>query len=156
LGVKVRRLTRKIHRLDEYGVVNYHPLFLFAAAFTVLYGLIALLSFPLVWFESQGGESANILNYADAFWTLQMAASTIGFGDFYPVTQGGRALVALIFYVGVGLVGFLGAILASGFFGFAETSVKNRELRKQNQEILEHNRLIERKLDALIEQISKP
>ena len=84
-----------------------------------------------------------------------MAASTIGFGDFYPVTQGGRALVALIFYVGVGLVGFLGAILASGFFGFAETSVKNRELRKQNQEILEHNRLIERKLDALIDQISK-
>ena len=79
--------------------------------------------------------------------------TTIGFGDFYPVTLGGRSLVALVFYFGVGLVGFIGAILANSFFGFAETSVKNRELRRQNQEILEHNQALERKLDQIIERL---
>lgn len=82
-----------------------------------------------------------------------MSASTIGFGDFYPVSLGGRTLVALVFYFGVALVGFIGALLASSFFGFAETSVKNRELRKQNQEILDHNRLLEQKIDRLISQL---
>ena len=59
----------------------------------------------------------------------------------------------LVFYFGVGLVGFIGAILANGFFGFAETSVKNRELRRQNQEILEHNQALERKLDQIIQRL---
>jgi len=67
------------------------------------------------------------------------------------VTLGGRTLVAIVFYFGVGLVGFIGAILASIFFGFAETSVKNRELRKQNESILAHSYELERKLDRLLE-----
>ena len=150
----VERIKAKLKHQDEFGVINYNNSFLFLAAFALLYTLIALLAVPLLWFETtQGGDSANITTYADAFWTLQMSASTIGFGDFYPVTLGGRSLVALVFYLGVGLVGFIGAILASGFFGFAETSVKNRELRKQNQEILEHNQMLERKLDRLIERL---
>jgi voltage-gated potassium channel len=150
--VLVKQIKAKLKHEDEFGVINYHAGFLFISAFCLLYGLIALLALPLVWFEtSYGGESANILTYADAFWTLQMSASTIGFGDFYPVTLGGRTLVALVFYFGVGLVGFIGAILASSFFGFAETSVKNRELRKQNETILAHSYELERKLDRLLE-----
>ena len=150
----VERIKAKLKHQDEFGVTNYHNGFLFLAAFALLYLLIAVLALPLLWFEThQGGESANILTYADAFWTLQMSASTIGFGDFYPVTLGGRSLVALVFYFGVGLVGFIGAILANSFFGFAETSVKNRELRRQNQDILEHNRALERKLDQIIQRL---
>ena len=72
---------------------NYTTLFLGCIALTLLYSCIALLSFPLLWLE-QASEHANILTYADAFWALQMSASTIGFGDFYPVTQGGRVIIA--------------------------------------------------------------
>lgn len=86
----VERIKTKLEHQDEFGVINYNNSFLFLAAFALLYTLIALLAVPLVWFETtQGGDSANITTYADAFWTLQMSASTIGFGDFYPVTLGG-------------------------------------------------------------------
>jgi voltage-gated potassium channel len=55
-----------------------------------------------------------------------------------------------MFYIGVGLVGFIGAQLVNKFVGFSDTNVKNRELRKQNAAILEHNKQLEVKIDQLI------
>ena len=82
-----------------------------------------------------------------------LSASTIGFGDFYPVTLGGRIIVALIFYIGVGMVGFVGAQFVKKFVGFSDTNVKNRELRKQNEEILNRNKQLEEKIDKLISDV---
>lgn len=145
---------RFIYSTDEYDVRNYSTLFLGTIALTLLYSCIALLSLPLLWFE-QAHPDANILNYADAFWALQMSASTIGFGDFYPVTQGGRVVVAAMFYIGVGIVGFIGAQIAGKLIGFADTNVRNRELRKQNEAILLHNQELEKKLDILIDRLEE-
>jgi voltage-gated potassium channel len=102
--------------------------------------------------------NANITTYTNAFWALQMSASTIGFGDYYPVTTAGRVVVMCMFYVGVGLMSFIGAQFINRFFGFSNTNVKNRELRKQNKEILDHNKHLEKKIDRLmsnIEQVMK-
>ncbi len=141
-----------IYSMDEYDVRNYRSRFLVLVSLGGLYGAIALLSLLLLQFE-QHAEGANIHNYADAFWALQMSASTIGFGDFYPVTLGGRTVVAVMFYIGVGMVGFIGAVFADKVLGFADTSVKNRELRRQNAEILEHSIELERKLGVLMERV---
>ena len=84
-----------------------------------------------------------------------MSASTIGFGDFYPVTLTGRIIVATMFYIGVGMVGFVGAQFVNKFVGFSDTNVKNRELRRQNKEIMEHNKVLEQKLDMLVEKLEK-
>lgn len=144
------RIKQRFSYTDEYGVINYHSGALTASAFVVLYAIIGLLAWPLLWFETHAVSPSNIENYADAFWTLQMSASTIGFGDFYPVSLGGRMIVATVFYLGVGLVGFIGTLLASKVFGFAETGIKNRELRRQNDDILAHNKALEQKLDSLL------
>ena len=56
-------------------------------------------------------------------------------------------------YIGVGIVGFVGAQIAGKLIGFADTNVKNRELRKQNEAILQHNLKLENKVDSLIEKI---
>ncbi|PCJ41331.1 MAG: voltage-gated potassium channel [Moraxellaceae bacterium] len=142
-------LSKRIYRTDEFEVRNYNMLFLTFVAVVILYLSIAVLAFLLLWAES-GAQGANIETYGDAFWTLQMSASTIGFGDYYPVTLGGRTIVAAMFYIGVGIVGFIGAQVADRFLGFADTNVKNRELRKQNEQILEHNKVLEKKLDKLL------
>ncbi|GHF85163.1 ion channel [Thalassotalea marina] len=138
--------------IDEFGVKNYNSLFLLIITVVVLYAIIAVLAIPLHQVESATSIS-NIKTYKDAFWTLQMSASTIGFGDFYPVTLEGRIIVAAMFYIGVGMVGFVGAQFVNKFVGFSDTNVKNRELRKQNAEILEHNKVLERKIDLLVDKI---
>lgn len=147
-------MKRWISHVDQYGVRNYHLGFLCVLAVLLLYGAIALSAPLLLWFEVKH-DSANIQNYADAFWTLQMSASTIGFGDYYPVSQGGRLIVAAMFYWGVGLVGFIGAVLADKVLGFADTSVLNRELRQQNTELMAHNRQLEEKLDRVLEMLAR-
>ena len=144
----------KTYTVDQYGVRNYNSFYLLIITLIVLYAIIALLSIPLYQIESAHPEG-NIKSFKDAFWTLQMSASTIGFGDFYPVTFHGRIIVAAMFYIGVGMVGFVGAQFVNKFVGFSDTNVKNRELRLQNKEILEHNKILEQKLDVLVDKIEK-
>lgn len=132
----------RISRTDEYGVVEYPLWFKILIAFSVLYLYISLMAFPLLSLEQSVG---NIKEYSDAFWVLQMSASTIGFGDFYPVTTEGRWIVALSFYVGVGLAGYIGSAIASAFTNLTDNSIQNRELRQQNAEILEQLKKIKEK-----------
>lgn len=147
-------IKQRVYSVDEFGVRNYHTSALAVLSVGFLYSVIAVMAYLLLHFELQSLD-ANITNYADAFWALQMSASTIGFGDFYPVTFGGRMVVAGMFYIGVGIVGFIGALIAERVLGFADTNVKNRELRKQNADILEHNIKLEKKLDKMIAHLEK-
>ena len=103
----------------------------------------------LVHFES-ASSNANITNFAEALWTLQVTVATIGFGDFYPVTSGGRLVTTVMFYVGFSLIGFIATRFVRSIMGFSETDVRNRELRKQNAEILVRNKKLENKIDSLL------
>ena len=153
-SIEILRMNKHIYKTDEYGIRNYSLLALGAAGVCLLYSVIGVLAMALLHFEA-GALNTNINTYVDAFWTLQMSASTIGFGDHFPVTVGGRMVVAAMFYVGVGLVGFIGALIAERMLGFADTNIKNRELRQQNSAILAHNKELENKIDLLINRVEK-
>ena len=152
--LKIQRMKIKSHSIDQYGVKNYNTGFLLLIALIVLYITIGILSFALLHYESIA-PNTNITSYKDAFWTLQMSASTIGFGDFYPVTLQGRLIVAAMFYLGVGLVGFIGAQFIDRFVGFSDTNIKNRELREQNKEIIKQNKVLDEKLTKLLTEVTK-
>lgn len=124
-----------LHHVDEFGVKNYKTRYLALMGIAVVYLIISICAFMLQYFESHNVD-ANITNYGHAFWVLIMASSTIGFGDFYPTTFGGYIIVTVMFYVGVGMMGYIGALIASKIMGFSDTNVKNRELRRQNAQIL--------------------
>ena len=54
----------------------------------------------------------------------------------------------------VGILGGVGAVFDNKIFGFADTNIKNRELRKQNEEILQQNNNIYKKLIALEDKLA--
>lgn len=137
-----------LYKVDEFGVKNYN------------YGILALLSFALfgvinislgyiTFIAETNVVGSPVKNYADAFWLMLMSSTTIGFGDVYPITLVGRIAVFVMFILGVGILGGVGAVFANRIFGFADTSIKNRELRKQNDEILLQNEKIYQKLSDL-------
>jgi voltage-gated potassium channel len=144
----------KHYTIDEFGIKNYKSRYILLLTILTLYLIMAATALLLLHFESSA-PTANIKTYADAFWALQMSSSTIGFGDYYPVTTAGRVVVMCMFYIGVGLMSFIGAQFINRFFGFSNTNVKNRELRRQNKEILDHNKLLEIKIDLLASKIEK-
>lgn len=129
----------ELSTIDEHGVQNYKTRYLLLASIVFLYSVIAIASFGLLHYEVQN-TAANITTYKDAFWTLQMSASTIGFGDHYPVTLGGRSIVAAMFYIGVGVAGYIGSLIMGKIFSKTDTNVKNRELRS---EIRNQNKIME-------------
>ena len=49
---------------------------------------------------------ATIHNFGEAFWYSIVTLTTIGYGDFYPVTPAGRVIASVFVILGIGLLGF--------------------------------------------------
>ena len=67
-------------------------------------------------FESKSPD-ANITSGGDALWYAIVTITTVGYGDFYPVTTAGRVTAMFIMFMGVGIIGALASILASLLVG---------------------------------------
>jgi voltage-gated potassium channel len=143
-----------LFKVDEFGVKNYNYGILAIASFA-LFALINIGLGYITFVAETAVLGSPVKNYADAFWLMLMSSTTIGFGDVYPITLVGRIAVFVMFILGVGILGGVGAIFANRIFGFADTNIKNRELRKQNEEILQQNDKIYQKLTALEEKLEK-
>ena len=63
-------------------------------------------------FESRSPD-ANITTGGDAIWWGLVTITTVGYGDFYPVTMLGRLTGIFVMFAGIGIIGALASILAS-------------------------------------------
>jgi hypothetical protein len=59
-----------------------------------------------------------------------------------------------MFILGGGILGGVGAVIANKVCGLADTNIKNRELRQQNDEIIAQNLKIHFQLEKLEEKIT--
>ncbi len=57
--------------------------------------------------------NANITTGGDAIWWGIVTITTVGYGDFYPVTFFGRVTGVFVMFAGIGIIGALASILAS-------------------------------------------
>lgn len=150
--LKIAMEKSNLYTVDEFGVKNYNYGilgFFSLAVFSILNITLGYITF----LAEVNTIDSPVQNYADALWLMLMSSTTIGFGDVYPITFIGRAAVFVMFILGVGILGGVGAVFANKIFGFADTSIKNRELRKQNADIFAQNIEIHRKLEKLEEKL---
>jgi voltage-gated potassium channel len=63
----------------------------------------------------QHARGSNIHNFGQALWWAIVTVTTVGYGDKYPVTAGGRGVAVVLMLVGIGLIGVLTATVASFF-----------------------------------------
>jgi voltage-gated potassium channel len=98
-------LTRGKRLLTRHGL-HY---VLLAAIILVFAGAAAELNFE------RKAPRANIHGYGDALWWAITTVTTVGYGDRFPVTAGGRGVAVVLMLVGIGLIGVITANVASYF-----------------------------------------
>jgi voltage-gated potassium channel len=120
--LRAARLLRLV-TLTRVGVVLANALRRTRAIFThrglhfVLLAVLAIIfacSALMLSFEVHA-KGSNIHNFGDALWWAIVTVTTVGYGDKYPVTAGGRGVATVLMFVGIGLIGVLTATVASYF-----------------------------------------
>lgn len=74
--------------------------------------IIELASVLVVQFESASLD-ANICSGGDAIWWAFVTVATVGYGDHYPVTTGGRVVGIMLMISGISIFGTLAGFLSS-------------------------------------------
>jgi len=96
-----------------------------------LVGLLAIIvltsaSVLVLQFES-ASPNALITTGWDAFWYSIVTITTVGYGDYYPVTTGGRITGIFVMITGVGIIGALASLMASLLIGESHESGAEKE-----------------------------
>ncbi|MCX7634189.1 MAG: ion channel [Syntrophales bacterium] len=101
----MRRYLQTLARLYRMPVVQVGALTLL----TIFFSAIAVFYF-------EGLEAnANINSVWDGVWWAVVTMGTVGYGDKYPVTAGGRVVGILLIFSGIGLMSLFTATIASVF-----------------------------------------
>lgn len=116
--------------LRAESILKHHSLFrvLIAAAGTLFLGAWAVLLFE------EKAKGSNIHSYPDALWWAIVTVTTVGYGDRFPVSAGGRAVAVVLMLVGIGLIGVLTATVASVFVK-EHTDANKEEFRKGHADL---------------------
>ncbi len=88
------------------------------AFLSITFGSMGILHFEL------GAEESNIRTAEDAFWWAWVTITTVGYGDYTPVTSGGRIIAMILMVVGVGLFSSLSGLIASWLLMPSSSSVE--------------------------------
>jgi voltage-gated potassium channel len=81
----------------------------------VFISIVVVFSASIAVLEFERGPDSNITNAEDAVWWSITTITTMGYGDRYPVTTGGRLVAVALMVVGVGLFGALSGAAAAWF-----------------------------------------
>ncbi len=91
------RFFRRLRRLRYKRVIVFGAVLLILGTFGILY------------FEK--GENDQFSDYKDAVWWLFVTMTTVGYGDKFPVTLGGRITAGVVMIIGIGLLGVLISVI---------------------------------------------
>src|SRR6266700_8277784 len=84
--------------------------------FTLVIALFLIFTISgIVLYAEQNAPGANIKTYHDAVWWAFVTITTVGYGDYYPVTNVGQWMAIILMFFGLGIIGVLSSYLASTF-----------------------------------------
>ncbi len=68
-----------------------------------------------VWRLERSEPEANLTELHDCLWWAMVTLCTVGYGEHFPVTLGGRLVAVLLMVSGIAIIGAVAAMVAFGF-----------------------------------------
>lgn len=132
---------RILTKVDNHGVVEFRSIVAIPALLLLVVASVAALGYCMYLAENGVG---NVKSFQEGVWVITMTMTTIGYGDFYPVTQAGRLISWSSFIIGAVELGTLIALVSSALG--SDKSIQNRELRTMLCEVMRKLELVEQEL----------
>ncbi len=113
-GLLVHRLRRSDYAAMGQVVIRRRAQ---STLLVIVFAVILVLEIGavLILRVEQGAEAANIRSAADALWWGIVTVATIGYGDRYPVSNGGRVVGVFMIVAGVALFSAITSFMAQWF-----------------------------------------
>ncbi|MGZ6224801.1 MAG: potassium channel family protein [Syntrophales bacterium] len=102
---------------------------------TVILSVIFISATSVYYFE-RAREDSTIRSLWDGVWWAVVTVGTVGYGDIYPITAGGRAVGLILIFAGVGLMSLFTATIASIFVERKMKEGKGLETVKEKNHIV--------------------
>ncbi len=120
-AIRIFRLLRlfRIFKLFRYNsaIKRFHRALVIAKEELVLFGLVTLVLLYLAgvgiyYFENQA-QPEHFKSVFHGLWWAVITLTTVGYGDVYPITLGGRLFTFIILMIGLGIVAIPTGLVAS-------------------------------------------
>ncbi len=112
--LRIFKLSRYSESLSSIGMVFKNKAKDIVASFFVVLLLLIVASL-LIYYAEHDAQPDSFKNAFSGLWWAVATLTTVGYGDIYPVTVGGRIIGALIAILGIGMVAIPTGIISSGF-----------------------------------------
>jgi voltage-gated potassium channel len=110
---RISRILRSQNQKEMVGdIVRNRGQYAAFVTLMLAFLVISLSSIFVLQFESKSPD-ANITTGGDSLWWAVVTITTVGYGDKFPVTAGGRVTAIFVMFAGVGIIGALASILSS-------------------------------------------
>ncbi len=127
--LRILKINRYTKALSTVGSVlkKKSPQLLSSLLVVIVLMIIASI---LLYNAEHAAQPTVFANALSGLWWAATTLTTVGYGDIYPMTVGGKIIGALIAFLGVGLIAIPTGILSSGFM---EHSAKGGGEEKEEQ-----------------------
>ncbi len=102
-------------------------------AFISIIIVLLILNRLLLYFEAPA-ENSSIKTFSDTIWYLIVTLTTVGYGDMYPITSGGKVIGVLYVIASFGMIGFLISTITKYIY----TMIEERKLGYKGTNFEEH------------------
>jgi voltage-gated potassium channel len=92
----------------------------------ILVLLVIILGGIGVYLVEHKQQGATITKLGDALWWAVVTITTVGYGEYYPVTSAGRVIAILVMFSGIGIVVTLVGTLSQRRLQGIESSLKSK------------------------------
>ncbi len=123
---KLFRYNAALHRYQHAFILMKDELILFSGLMLIVLYIAA----AGIWYFEHAAQPDHFKSILHSLWWAIVTLTTVGYGDVYPITVGGKAFTFVLLMVGLGIVAVPTGLLAS-----ALATARAKENNSSQQEI---------------------
>lgn len=96
-------------------------------------GMLMYVGALAVYSVERGASGSTITDFGTALWWAFVTVTTVGYGDFSPVTFQGKIIAVVLMFTGIALIGIVTATLASWIVDQVNLETDRREDAREKE-----------------------